>query len=88
MSDDTNAFIDDTMDFDLCEKDANGTKYLVDSVSAKITFTSGRLAGQQFELEAKGGYDHATKKFKLIPFTDKRGLTTPTVSVEQGRISY
>lgn len=84
VSDDTNAFIDDTMDFDLCEKDANGTKYLVDSVSAKITFTSGRLAGQQFELEAKGGYDHATKKFKLIPFTDKRGLTTPTVSVEQG----
>lgn len=84
VSDDINAFIDDTMDFDLCEKDANGTKYLVDSVSAKITFTSGRLAGQQFELEAKGGYDHATKKFKLIPFTDKRGLTTPTVSVEQG----
>lgn len=78
------SFIDDTMDFDLCEKDANGTKYLVDSVSAKITFTSGRLAGQQFELEAKSGYDHTTKKFKLIPFTDKRGLTTPTVSVEQG----
>lgn len=84
VSDDINAFIDDTMDFDLCEKDANGTKYLVDSVSAKITFTSGRLAGQQFDLEAKGGYDHATKRFKLIPFTDKRGLTTPTVSVEQG----
>lgn len=84
LSDDINAFIDDTMDFDLCEKDANGTKYMVESVNPKITFTSGRLAGQQFELEAKGGYDHATKKFKLIPFTDKRGLTTPTVSVEQG----
>lgn len=82
VSDDINAFIDDTMDFDLCEKDANGTKYLVDSVSAKITFTSGRLAGQQFELEAKGGYDHATKKFRLIPFTNKRGLTVPMAQGE------
>ena len=82
VGDDINAFIDDTMDFDLCEKDANGTKYLVDSVSAKITFTSGRLAGQQFELEAKGGYDHATKKFRLIPFTDKRGLTVPMAQGE------
>ncbi len=82
VGDDINAFIDDTMDFDLCEKDTNGTKYLVDSVSAKITFTSGRLAGQQFELEAKGGYDHATKKFRLIPFTDKRGLTVPMAQGE------
>lgn len=72
------AFIDDTMDFDLCAKDDKGTIYLVNEVSAKINFTSGRLAGQQFELEAKGGYDHASKKFRLIPFTDKRGLTTPT----------
>ena len=72
------AFIDDTMDFDLCAKDDKGTIYLVNEVSAKINFTSGRLAGQQFELESKGGYDHASKKFRLIPFTDKRGLTTPT----------
>ena len=71
-------FIDDTMDFDLCAKDDNGTIYLVNEVSAKINFTSGRLAGQQFELEAKGGYNHESKKFRLIPFTDKRGLTTPT----------
>lgn len=82
VSDDINAFIDSTMDFDLCEKDANGTKYMVDGVSPKITFTSGRLAGQQFELEAKGGYDHATKKFRLIPFTDKRGLTVPMAQNE------
>lgn len=81
---DINAFIDDTMDFDLCKKDDKGTVYLVNEVSAKITFTSGRLAGQQFELEAKGGYDHTTKKFRLIPFTDNRGLTTPTVPFEQG----
>lgn len=81
---DINAFIDDTMDFDLCKKDDKGTVYLVNEVSAKITFTSGRLAGQQFELEAKNGYDHTTKKFRLIPFTDNRGLTTPTVPFEQG----
>ena len=84
VADDINAFIDDTMDFDLCKKDDKGTVYLVNDVSAKITFTSGRLAGQQFELEAKGGYDHSTKKFRLIPFTDNRGLTTPTVPFEQG----
>lgn len=81
---DINSFIDDTMDFDLNEKDGKSTKYLVDSVSAKITFTSGRLAGEQFELNAKGGYDHTKKQFKLIPFTDNRGLVTPTVPVEQG----
>lgn len=78
VDDDICAFVDDTMDFDLNEKDDKGTKYLVDGVSAKITFTSGRLAGQQFELDAKGGYDNATKKFKIIPFTDSRGLTIPS----------
>ena len=83
---DINAFIDDTMDFDLNAKNANGTIYLVDGVTAKINFTSGLLAGQQFELEAKGGYDHATKKFRLIPFTDKRGLTIPTTETEAYRI--
>lgn len=78
VDDDICAFIDDTMDFDLNEKDDKGTKYLVDGVSAKITFTSGRLAGQQFELDAKGGYDNEKKKFKIIPFTDNRGLTIPS----------
>lgn len=83
---DINAFIDDTMDFDLNAKNDSGTIYLVDGVTAKITFTSGLLAGQQFEIEAKGGYDHATKKFRLIPFTDKRGLTIPTTDTEAYRI--
>lgn len=83
---DINAFIDDTMDFDLNAKNDSGTIYLVNDVTAKITFTSGLLAGQQFELEAKGGYDHATKKFRLIPFTDKRGLTIPTTDTEAYRI--
>lgn len=50
MADDINSFIDDTMDFDLNEKDDKGTKYLINEVSAKINFISGKLAGQQFEL--------------------------------------
>lgn len=83
---DINAFIDDTMDFDLNAKNDSGTIYLVDGVTAKINFTSGLLAGQQFELDAKGGYDHSTKKFRLIPFTDKRGLTIPTTDTEAYRI--
>lgn len=84
---DINSFIDDTMDFDLNEKDENGTKYLINETTAKITFTTGRLAGQQFELKKEGGYDHSAKKFTIIPFTDQRGLTTPTVDNEAFRIA-
>jgi hypothetical protein len=87
VADDINSFIDDTMDFDLNEKDDKGTKYLINEVSAKITFISGKLAGQQFELAQKGGYDHATKRFTLIPFTDNRGLTIPTTESEAYRIT-
>ena len=83
---DINAFIDDTMDFDLNETDEKGTKYLINGVSAKVTFTSGKLAGQEFELLAKGGYEHASKKFTMIPFTDKRGLTIPTTDTEAYRV--
>ena len=75
---DVNSFVDDSMDFDLCEKDANGTKYLIAGTSAKINFITGRLAGQQFELVADSGYNHQEKKFKIIPYTDERGLTIPT----------
>ncbi len=82
VADDICAFIDDTMDFNLNKKDDKGTVYLVDGTSAKITFTSGRLAGQQFELEAKGGYNHETKKFRIIPFTDNRGLTIPSAETQ------
>lgn len=86
VEDDINSFVDDTMDFDLNEKDENGTKYLINGVTAKITFITGRLAGQQFEVKADGGYDHAKKQFTLIPFTDKRGLTIPTTDSEAFRV--
>lgn len=80
---DINSFVDDTMDFDLTEKDANGTKYLINEVSAKINFISGLLAGQQFELAA---YDHSSNTFTLKPYTDNRGLTIPTAETEAYRI--
>lgn len=86
VEDDINSFVDDTMDFDLNEKDENGTKYLINGVTAKITFITGRLAGQQFEVKADGGYDHSAKKFTIIPFTDKRGLTIPTTDNDAFRI--
>lgn len=75
---DVNSFIDSTMDFDLNEKENGNTKYLISGVSAKITFISGKLAGQEFELQQKGGYKHSEHKFTIIPFQDERGLVTPT----------
>lgn len=72
------SFVDNSMDFDLNEKDANGnTKYLISGVSAKITFISGKLAGQEFEIKDKG-YDHSKKQFTIIPYQDERGQKFPT----------
>lgn len=73
-------FCDSTMDFDLNEVDESTgeTKYLIGSTTAKITFMSGKLAGQEFELKAEGGYDHASKMFTLIPYEDERGQKYPT----------
>lgn len=85
--DNINSFIDSTMDFDLNEKDENGTKYLIDSVPAKITFISGKLAGQEFSLSESNGYNNETKQFTIIPFQDDRGLTIPTVDSSAYRIA-
>ena len=41
--------IDGTMNFDLDEKDDKVTKYLIDGGLAKITFVTGRMAGQKYE---------------------------------------
>lgn len=88
ISRDVNTFFDDTMDFDLTEKNEEGeTKWLVAGVNAKINFITGKLAGQQFELSANEGYIHSEKKFKIIPFTDERGLTIPTKDNEAFRIA-
>lgn len=72
------SFVDSSMDFDLNEKDPDGnTKYLIGGVSAKITFISGKLAGQEFEIKDKG-YDHSKKQFTIIPYQDERGQKFPT----------
>lgn len=76
-------FVDNTMDFDLNEKDSKGnTRYLIDGTSAKLTFITGKLAGQEFELSK---YDHTTKTFKLIAYTDERGLKIPTEDTDAFR---
>ena len=79
------SFIDDTMDFDLNERDENGgTKYLIAGTSAKVTFISGKLAGQEFELSK---YDHGTKTFTIKSYTDSRGLTIPNEDSTAFRIT-
>lgn len=67
-------FYDASMDFDLNEKDSNGTKWLIPSAVAKIQFNSGGLAGYSFDLVA---YDHALKQFRIKTYTDANGLQFP-----------
>lgn len=71
-------FSDSTMDFDLNEKEADGvtTKYLVAGTSAKVHFNTGNLAGYEFEIK-KGGYNHTTKTFEIIPFKNDQGQSFP-----------
>lgn len=71
-------FSDSTMDFDLNEKEVDGvtTKFLVPGTSAKISVKTGNLAGYEFEIK-KGGYDHTTKTFEIIPFKNGQGQSFP-----------
>lgn len=87
-SEDICKFTDNTMDFDLNATDNDGnTLYLVDGTTAKITFITGLLAGQQFELKKSGGYDHDTKTFTILPFTDERNMTFPSPDSNAFRIA-
>jgi hypothetical protein len=70
------AFIDNTMNFDLNEADSQGnTKWLIAGVNAKVKFTTGNLAGYEFEIHK---YTHSTKEIQLVPFTDENGMTFPS----------
>lgn len=70
------AFIDNTMNFDLNETDNKGqTKWLIAGVNAKVKFTTGNLAGYEFEIHK---YTHSTKEIQLVPFTDENGLKFPS----------
>nr|UWG95073.1 MAG: Prophage endopeptidase tail [Bacteriophage sp.] len=73
---DTFSFIDKKFPFDLNATNASGeTLYLINSVSAKIHFNTGNLAGYDFEVKS---YDHATHKFTLVKTTDDRGDVFPS----------
>ncbi|MDR7846604.1 phage tail spike protein [Riemerella anatipestifer] len=65
------------MDFDLNETDSNGTKYLLNDTPAKLHINKGNLAGYEFEILKNGGYNHATKAFRVKQFTDERGQKFP-----------
>ena len=68
-------FADNTMDFDLTEKDQQGnTRWLRDGVPAKVQFTTGQLAGYAFEVQS---YNHSTKTIKIKAFQDSSGYTFP-----------
>ena len=70
------AFKDATMNFDLNEKDSAGnTKWLIDGATAKVKFTTGNLAGYEFDVHK---YDHATKEIQVVPFTDENGMKFPS----------
>lgn len=70
------AFKDATMNFDLNEKDSEGnTKWLIAGVNAKVKFTTGSLAGYEFDVHK---YDHATKEIQVVPFTDENGMKFPS----------
>lgn len=78
-------FTDTALNFDLNEKDTEGnTKYLIDGVSAKITFNSGSLAGYSFEIKE---YNHSTKTFTIIKYEDERGFVFPSVDNTTFRIA-
>lgn len=70
------AFKDATMNFDLNEKDSAGnTKWLIGGATAKVKFTTGNLAGYEFDIHK---YDHATKEIQVVPFTDENGMKFPS----------
>ncbi len=71
------SFIDNTMNFDLNEKEEDGktTKWLINGVAGKIKVTSGNLAGYEFEIHK---YDNETKEIQVVPFTDENGMKFPS----------
>lgn len=77
------SFVDEEM-FDLNEKDANGTKWLIEGTSAKVKFTgNSALAGYTFDINS---YDHKTHKFKLVRYEDSRGFKYPSDTTQAYQI--
>lgn len=70
-------FTDSTMDFDLNERDGNGTTILIQGVPAKVTFQTGQLAGYMLEIK-ENGYHTATKTFTLNKNKDEKAIEVPS----------
>jgi hypothetical protein len=83
-SDSPYKFSDSSMDFDLNEKDENGTKYLIVGSAAKIHFNTGALAGYEFDVHA---YNHSNKEFHIIKFADENGYEFPSKDNDAFRIT-
>lgn len=65
-------FTDSAIDFDL-------NTHLVDKVAAKVKFTTGRLAGYQFEIKEKG-YNHSTKTITILVNKDETAMEVPSAA--------
>lgn len=76
LGDGVRHFIDNTMNFDLneLEEDGETTKWRIDGVKPKIKFTSGGLAGYEFECS----YKHETKTITIDTFSDENGMKFPS----------
>lgn len=77
LGEDAFSFHDSSMDFDLNETeegDPDTTKWLIHGIDAKVRFTTGNLAGYEFDLHK---YDHSTKEIQIIPFMDENGQDFP-----------
>ncbi|WP_333661608.1 hypothetical protein [Chishuiella changwenlii] len=83
-SDSPYKFSDTSMDFDLNEKDENGTKYLIAGSAEKIHFNTGALAGYEFDVHS---YSHSTKEFHIIKFADENGYEFPSKDNDAFRIA-
>lgn len=68
-------FRDIGMPFNLNETQNGQTLYLLPSISAKVHFNTGNLAGYEFNIDH---YDHNTKTFKINEYTDSRGAKFPS----------
>lgn len=77
-------FTDESMDFDLNEKDGNGnSKYLLASATAHVHFNTGKLAGYEFSI---AGYNSGRKTFTIVPFTDENDYQYPSPDEDEFRI--
>lgn len=76
-------FSDLSMDFDLNEKENGNTKYIIPSTPPKIHFNTGDLAGYELEIH---DYNHETKEFHIIKFTDENGYEFPSKENDAFRI--